>query len=92
MNQQIVWEDRFLPMYINQWVSGRSVELQGQISRLQQQDANRQQIREARERRKKERVKEAMERGWMSKEDKPRPPSKEQKKIQKEKKKGLKRL
>lgn len=71
MNQPvpIVFEDQFLRMYINQWVSGRSMDLQSQIARINQQELNVRQAREARDKRQKERAREAGERHAMSRED-----------------------
>lgn len=86
----IVFEDHFLPMYINQFVSGRSIGLQGQIARIHQQESVRQSIREAQVKKRTERFREAEERYAMSKED-PKV-QKERKKTQQKRKKELKRL
>jgi hypothetical protein len=90
----IVFEDQFLRMYINQWVSGRSMNLQSQIARMNQQEVNIRQAREARDKRQKERAREGIERYAMSRED-PKfqiQLKKAQEKRKKEFKKAMKRL
>lgn len=69
MTERIVFDDAYLRMYINQWVTGRSIPLQGQMQRMERIQETIAAARTAQEIRRRERIREITERAAMARED-----------------------